>query len=113
MAQSTKQLTTKNVSAMMTRFETSARRIEKEFERQLKAIDHARSNVQREARKQIEQIRREQRGFLTRIRKAARPAVTSSKSRSSARKTAARRVQSGKPAARGSSSRRTTGTRAA
>ena len=93
MAQSTKQLSTKNIKAMASRLETSARRIEKEFERQLKALDQARANMQREAKKQIAAIRREQRGFLTRVRKAAvQPSRTRSTTSSSTRRSPARKT---------------------
>jgi hypothetical protein len=77
------QLTTKNLRAMMNRWETSARRIEKEFERQLKAIDQARASMQKEGKKQLDALRREQRGFLVRMRKAAKPAQRSTSSRTS------------------------------
>src|SRR5947208_9249771 len=110
MAANTKQLSPKNLRSMVNQLETSAVRIEKEFERQFKALDHARGAMQKEAKKQLDAIRREQRGFLTRIRKASRPSTTSSSSRkkSSSRKTGATRSR-----ARQSPASRSTRTRAA
>src|SRR5438477_6476380 len=117
MAQSAKNLTTKNLRAMINRWETSARRIEKEFERQLKAIDKARASVQKEAGKQLDALRREQRGFMERMRKAARPPQRSSTpKRSSSRRTtstSARRSTGTRSTAKRSPSRRTTTRRAA
>jgi len=102
------QLTTKNLRAMMNRWETSARRMEREFERQLKAIDQARTSVQKETKKQLDALRREQRGFLARMRKAAKPPQRSSTSRT---RTASNRRRS--TTTRRSPARSTTRARAA
>ena len=91
MAATSKQLNAKNVRAMMGRLETAAGRIEREFERQLKALDRAREAMAKEAKRQLDSIRREQRGFLTRVRQAAKTS-TPSRPRTTKRSTAARRT---------------------
>ena len=108
MPTSTKQVSAKNVRSMVNQLETAAGRIEKEFERQLKALDRARDAMKSEAKKQLDAIRREQRGFLTRIRQSSRPSTGSSTRRSSSRRTTARRSP-----ARRSRTRARTRTRAA
>jgi hypothetical protein len=101
------ELNPKNVRIMVNRLEKTAGRIEKEFERQLKALDQARDAMQREARKQLDSIRREQRGFLTRVRQAARPSTKTRAKKTTAKRAPARkRSQARRATARTSTRRR-------
>src|SRR5438309_1915589 len=59
--------------------EKRATRMEKEFERQMKALERSGQALRSETRKQLQTLRREQRGFVTRLRRAAKAPSTSTK----------------------------------
>jgi len=84
-------------AACVERLETTAGRLEKEFEGQFRALADSRKALREEARKQLRALRAEQRGLLGRLQAAAKPpskkaavAKTSAK-KATAKNTAAKR----------------------
>ena len=80
-----------NMHVVIDRLEKTAMRIEKELERQMKALERARMAMREEAGKQLAALRKEQKGFLERIRVAAVPPKRVPPAKPVARKAPARR----------------------